>query len=559
MAFEALIRPTHRVLRGLAVALSVVVVSVASGRVLTAQGSPRVPLGDPAYAQIDQVVGSGLVRVAIRGQRPWTRAEVARIIAEAQSQLTGIDVSRSTRRVLDRLASRFAPELRNLAAPAGEHPVRSGRRLLSRDALLELVSLDSPPRDIPSAPVGTAEADINPLLGERAARRYGQGVTLAADIGAVLRIGNRGLLELRPRLASGGNVGSRFSEITLQQASIGLPVGNLMIDVGRQSLVWGQGMEAGLLLSASGRPLDMIRFETMRPWRAPWVLRWLGLLRGSAFLADLGPRQNFPHAKIAAYKVSSQMTSYFELSAAVLSEQGGRGSPPVKPIYRLSDLVPVLHHWIHTPNNDEVSNKLAGFDARARIPALHGLQLYGEVIFDDLDDRRWTSSFTQDAGQVVGASLAQLGPQGALSAAGEWHHTGLRYYQHTTFNSGVTFNRTLLGDPLGPQADAGYVRLRFDAGGASSWRLDVGLERRGGDEWQTFATPPKNADFHFVLLRHHPAEWRHRVSLQWTRATSTRQQLTLQGGVERVRDAAFVPGARRTNALAAVEWTWLSW
>jgi hypothetical protein len=406
--------------------------------------------------------------------------------------------------------------------------------------------------------VGGVAADLNPLLNERGGRRYAQGGTVAAEGSGAWTLGSRGLLQLQPRLAAGSGSSGHFAEATLQGASVGFEVLNFGLEVGRQPFVWGQGITGGLLLSSSGRPLDAIRITTPRMWRSRWLFRWFGLLRGEAFLADLGPRQNFPHAKIAAYKWSSQFTSYFELSAAVLVHEGGRGAPQVTLLDRLVDFVPLLK-YAYYGTHTQFSNRMAGIDTRFRIPALHGLQLYTEHIFDDMDPRRWHSTLWQDGGHIVGLSLAQLGPQGAFAATGEFHHTGLRYYEHATFSSGISFNRTLLGDPLGPQGDGAYLRLRHDAGGSQTWRLDAAVERRGGDIWSTTSEGIKNLNFRFVLDRHQPAEWRHRLALQWSLSPSPTHQLTLQGGVERVRDAGFVSGARRVNTLGAVQWTFLAW
>jgi len=312
------------------------------------------------------------------------------------------------------------------------------------------------------------------------------------------------------------------------------------------------------MLSSSGRPLDMIQLSTMRPWRAPWEFRWLGLLRGSAFLADLGPRQNFPHAKVAAYKLSGQVTSYFELSAGVLVQGGGRGAPPARLVDRFVDLVPALKYSL-PDNTTQFSNKLAGWDMRVRVPWLHGVQLYTESVFDDMDPRRWRSTLWEDGGHIAGAALSQLGPGGAISATTEFHHTGLRYYQHTPFTSGIAFNRTLLGDPLGPQGDGAYVRVRHDAGGAQRWRIDAAVERRGGDIWSTTSDRPRDERFRFVLDRHQPAEWRYRVAGEWSLARTTTQQLVVSAGVERVRDAGFVRDAQRTNGLVGMQWSWLTW
>jgi len=535
---------SFRVIRVVTMALG-----TATGAV-DAQPSPRLPLGDAAYVELDQLVGSGLVRTVMYGQRPFTRREVTRIVADASRAAERRTVSDATRRVLDRLRRRF--QVRPDADSASAAPYY---------ASVETVQLQSPARAIARAPVGDVAADLNPLLNGRGGRWYSQGMTLSAEGGGAWSLGRRVTLQLAPRIAAGRNAnsGERFAMLSLQDASVSISGANLVLDVGRQPLAWGQGMDGGLMLSSSGRPLDMIRVSTDRPWRAPWVFKWLGLLRGTAFIADLGPRQNFPNAKIAAYKLSGQVTSYFELAAQVLVHQGGRGAPPASLVDRFVDLVPALQYSLPRKNTTQFSNKLAGWEERVRIPQLHGLQLYAEHAFDDMDPRRWRSTLWEDAGHIVGASLAQIGPAGAYSLATEFHHTGLRFYRHTPFVSGLAFDGVLLGDPLGPQGDGGTIRLRYDAGRRQSWQVDATVERRGGDVWGTTSDSPADERFRFVLLRAQPAEWRTRTMLRWAFLATPVQRLSLEAGMERVRDAGFIRGARRTNTVAAAQWSWSAW
>ncbi|MEP6778303.1 MAG: hypothetical protein ABJC26_00330, partial [Gemmatimonadaceae bacterium] len=66
-------------------------------------------------------------------------------------------------------------------------------------------------------------------------------------------------------------------------------------------------------------------------------------------------------------------------------------------------------------------------------------------------------------------------------------------------------------------------------------------------------------NFHFVLVEAKPEEWRRRVQLQWSWNVRTLQRLTLQGGIESVRNFAFVNDADRNNTLASVRYCWMAW
>jgi len=520
--------------------IGVLCVLAMTGRPLSAQPSPFVPLEDAAYEQLDQLVGSGLVRTVIYGQRPYTRREITRIVTEARAQAARRPSSAATARVLQQLVARFVTD----SAP--------GMRSLTSEALW----LDSPERPIPPNPTGFIEDGVvNPLLNARSGRRYGQGTTLAVEGRVAQPLGSHLLFTLAPRAAAGGQQADRFAQLTLQEATLSAQAWNLVVDVGRQPLQWGPSMDGGLMLSSSSRPLDLVRVRTDAPWRAPGPLRWLGLLRGTLLLADLGAGQNFPGAKVGAYRLSGQVTSYFELSAQVLVQGGGRGAPTTTFRERVVDFIPALKYTL-PDDTTQFSNKLAGWDMRVRLPGLQGAQLYWEAAFDDMDPRRWGSTFWEDAGHVFGASVAQLGPQGALKATAEFHHTGLRYYRHTIFSSGLAFNGTLLGSPLGPMGDAGVLRFVHDAGTGRRARLELSAERRGGDVWANVWDTPNTDNFRFVLVTAKPAEWRHRAQLMLERDAAGGRAQSVHVAIERVRDAAFVPGVMGWNALMGLRTTW---
>ncbi len=513
---------------------------------LAAQASVSVPIKDPVYRDLDRVIGSGLVETALVGQRPYSRREIARIIADASRLPPRRAVNESTRRILARLQHAFAADLEALE----QQGVAPDRGVLDSWSVMAL-TLDSPRRSIPQDLLGSVAADINPILNGRAARRFENGTTMAIETEHSMHLGANVALRVSPRLAAGTGAGRPFVDAGVTALSGTFQFRNIAIEAGRQPWVWGQGMSGGLIASSSGPPLDMIRVTSDLPFRAPWIFRRLGLLRGMALVADLGNKQTFPHSKLFAYRLGGQVTPWFELASYVVGELGGEGAPGATVLDYVVDLIPPLKYSLRHKNRSQFSNKFSGVETRFRIPSLSGLQLYTETGFDDADPRRWRSTFWEDGGHILGFSLEQLGPENGLSTAAEFHHTGLRFYKHTPFTTGLALNRTLFGDPLGNQGDGGYWRLSWDNGARQSWRIDAAAERRRGDEYSTTSDGPNEDNFRFVLMRSLPPEWRYRVVVAWSR-TSARRAIALEAGGERVTNFAFVAGATRYNALASV-------
>ena len=163
--------------------------------------SPRLSLDDAVYAQLDRLIGSGLVYSATYGQRPYSRLEVARMVLEASEHKATHAVSSSTERLLHQLLARFTPEMRLLKASMRDSvPVRE----ISRSASLELLMLDSPSRAIASAPTGGIAADINPLLNDRSGQRFAQSATAVATFDHAWQLGRHFSAQLQrggPRIS----------------------------------------------------------------------------------------------------------------------------------------------------------------------------------------------------------------------------------------------------------------------------------------------------------------------------------------------------------------------
>ena len=522
-------------LRALFVALLLPCASLAQSRV-------TVPVQDPVYRDIDRLIALRLVEVGLYGQRPYSRREIARLTREARASIDTREVSASTRRIVDRMATLYAAEVRQLDKT---EPVP---RSVLLSAMVEGVLLSAQPRGIPSDDLGSVAAAINPLLDGLTGRKFLAHQNVAVEYVVDLHRGEQLALRIHPRLVHDPlreETDSRF-----QGLSATTPIRNVTIEVGRQPIVWGQGMEGGLLFSSSGKPLDMLRISTDLPFRG-WFIKGTSPMRGSIVAAHLGPRQHFPNSYLIAYKLSGHpFTNRVELAASVLGVQGGRGAPKGSFRDHVQDLIPPLK-YLFEDNTTQFSNKMAGWEYRLRLPELSGLQLYAEHAFEDMDPRRWGSTFWQDGGHIFGASVSDLGAEGAFSATTEFHHTGLRFYKHGVFLSGMTFDGTLFGDPLGNQADAGYLRLHWDRGRKARITLDAALERRDGDFYRALSDGPDEDNFRFQMMQSVPAEWRERLTANYRTKWNT-EYVVLSAGLEQVRDADFVRGKRRINFMVGI-------
>ena len=531
--------------------LAIVAAFVAASRV-QGQATVTVPLDAAVYRHIDALGGAGLIDSLIVGQRPYTRREVVRLLREAQ-------------RNLDRRAGEngwaervIATDLSvyDRAGDDGRRTTDDGGRAAARAAewiRVDGLYLNSPARIVPPDSNGGVDAAINPLVAYREGRAVYDGGTAALESRHTAEPERHVALFVQPRLiAASQRAGAgSTSTVRLQSGALNFLFGNLSVEGGRDAVVFGQAPSGGLLLSSNAPPLDMIRLSTDRPAKLPWIFGLLGPLRGTAFIADLGPRQNFPHAKLIGYKLSALLHPQFEFGAQVIDQMGGRGSPPGPFRDRVYDLMPLID--IFRSSDYQFSNKFAGIDLRWRLPSAAGFELFADGAVDDLDARRWRSTLLEDAGYIAGVSFSCLLECGALGVRAEYHQTGIRYYTHAQFTSGMAQNGTLLGDPLGPRGLGGYVTIDYTDPRYGTLALGGAFEARSGNVYGAASTGPEDRGFHFVLFERNPSEKRARALVSWqpmerNRSVTARAAL----GVERVHNFTFVAGRNRTNVLAQI-------
>lgn len=523
--------------------------AMAVARGVGAQARAFVPPDAPVYRDIDRLWAAGLIDTIVTGTRPYTEREIVRLLSEAKRNLGRR--SDATEWAASAIAAGLVRYER--ASPTGIATVSA-----------DVTFLDSPNRGIPADGNGSIDASINPLASHRSGRPLVYGTTTTIETLIDVSFGRLIAASLQPRAAMGApRTSASEGTLELQSGNVVGTFGNLVIDAGRGYVAFGQSYPSGLLLSGNSPALDMIRISTERPAALPWVFRLLGPMYGTLFVADLGTsHQDHPHAKLAGYHLSILPHPNVEIGAEVIDETGGNGAPPGTFTDRVVDLFPVfdlplLEMLYRGYGNLRFSNKLAGMDAHLRLPRAAGMEVYAEAAVDDADIRRLRSTLLEDGGIIAGLAWSCVLECGRLVTRLEYHQTGIRYYTHTDFSSGVQKEGALLGDPLGPRGLGGYAIVDAEAGRFGRVQFSAAHEVRSGNLYHSVASDSTLSDFHFEQLLHRPGEHRTRVTTDWrTGRVDSRWSVGVGFGLELVTNADFIADRRRLNSMVRVATEW---
>jgi hypothetical protein len=509
-------------------------------RPLLGQASVYVPTSDPAYYDLDLLLASGLVREAIVGERPHSRAAFARFLSEAQARLSGGTWDARYREALDRLRLRFADgDNRPVGATADLESLR-----------VEATLARSPDRPLRSGDPGSfIDGNVNPLLQRNEGRFFEDGAATSFEADLVVQ---RGIVAgaVVPRLVAGvASDGDTYADATLQAAYGRMLLGTFALDLGRSHARPGYGSRGGVMLTDNARGLDMVRISADRPVRLPSAFGALGAWQPSVSVVYMGENRDIPGSVMTMMRLSGRPSRFVEFAFHYFNLQGGEGSPEASLRERLHDLL-----FFATENGGWwlISDKVAGVDLRVSAPAARSA-LYAS--FSTTDAR---GNFSQPAGGVwedavwlVGAEAMGIGPGARFDVRVEWRHAGPEAHTHGQFTSGQTLDGRVLGDALGPNAAGVSAQLAWTDARA---RLQVGYdwERYSGDDYQLARIPGGGEwDYDWYRIADGPDEIRHRISAEYSRFATRGLESSVRLGYERVTRFGF-SDENRSNVLAGV-------
>jgi hypothetical protein len=456
---------------------------------IPSHASTYVPIESWVYPAFERLAAEGYLPSAFFSLRPWTRNECARLVEEAEGKTPPAAAGSDVPRLLEALQEEFAPELAD-AEPHYTGQIESvdqratviaGRPLTDGFHFAEtLVDDEGRPfgRGANLYPGVSARGTAGPFAGyfhmefQRAASAQGPDAFAQQQIAAA---------DFTSSAAEGPISGVARGRVLDGYVSFGLA--NNQFTFGRQSLWWGPARSGSTLFSNNAEPIDMLRYDRVRPFLLRGPLRWLGPIRVQFFVGRLAGAQ-FARPSGVLYgspgfalgdqpflhgeKLAFHPTPNFEFSVSRTVIFGGPGAP----VTASSFLRSVFSGSTKNGQNDPGDRRVA-FDAQYRIPGLRSC-LTG--YFDGFaEDQPFPLVYPTESTWISGAYLRcvprlprlTVRAEGLLSPHRDLAYPGFFYF-NVHYLSGYTNQRQLIG----------------------SW---IGREGNGEQLWTTWQLSPKSS------------------------------------------------------------------
>lgn len=506
-----------------------------------ALSSTNLPLDSPVYSYLEKLAGFGLISSDVKGIRPFSKAEAARLLLEAEGNLPR--VAGEQHAFADALLRRIRetiPREVSLRRNDNKKPPFFDYNLISA-LRFRYVYLDGLPRDY-ERPVhdpghdgvfgiGSALRPANPYPSVVQQRGSEGTPLLENNNGVIFDHGSNGELRWAAEAYFGDSVAALLepslvasnedTRIRLNRGYAKVGGGALELEVGKDENWLGLGYRGNVTLTSNAENLTQIKLSSPEPFHVGW-LSWLGDLKYSLIASrfdktDTGGVVRQPW--FYAVKLVSKPAQNLEVGFNLARQQGGPG---------VDNSAGATIRGLIGGTGADNSNSLAGFELRYRLPWLRNTELYGEFSGED------TAAFWPIVeSYVAGFYIPRLTNDGKDDLRFEFFQGNQILYTNGTFPGGYLYEGMPLGHSQGGATQDFFVRY-------SHWfavRNHVALE---------FIHTNRGK---IGKVNGQSTEYKNAGRIFWDLPLYGEFNLGLMYGLERIRNLDLESGVQRTNQL----------
>jgi Capsule assembly protein Wzi len=509
-----------------------------------ALSSANIPLGSPVYGYLDKLAGMGLITSDVKGLRPYSKAEAARLTLEAVKNMADRDTATPA------LAMELVARIRELLPREmflRDNPDKKPRIIdynPSSSLLARYVYLDGAARDYNRNSLDPAHQSAFGFIGGDLRPFTGGIVHTSGTEGTPLLENNNGVIHPRGhsgelRWAAEGFLSDKAAalieplilgspdraELRMNRGYLKLGGGGLELEAGRDENWFGPGYRGTTTLTNNARNFDQIKLSSPEPLDVDWVRRWIGGVKYTLLLSrfnetDAGTADH-RHPWMVGFKLAVKPKEWFEVGANFVRQTGGPG------FAGSSDS-------IFGGGYNDHSNSIAGLDLRFRIPRLRNMEVHGEFSGEDNAGGVWPIVESYVAGIFVPCLTATCRDDFRF----EYFFGSVMLYGDFQFPRGYVYHDMTPGHSQG----GGGVQEFF--GRYSHWfsvRNNLALEYFYTERGRSYRTGNQ------------AMESKHAGRLAWVLPVYGDVDGQLLYGIEKISNLNLVEGTKRTNQLVSFE------
>ena len=520
-----------------------------------ALASNNIPLDSPVYLYLEKLAGFGLIKTDVKGIRPYSKSEAARLVIEAEKNLQapGSDPSPFASEILARLHELIPRELslhkETEKAPPFDYNLFSSSRNRffyldgkprsynrpvhdpGNDGVFGIGSGLRPINPYPS-PVQQRGTEGTPLLGNNEGIQYRRESNVEFRFSSEAYAGRYATALIEP-LALYSN-GSDDVRVLLNKGYLKLGGGGLELEVGRDSNWLGIGYRTAITLSNNARNFDLVKLSSPEPLDVAWVKRYLGEVKYSLIFSrfdrtvtDGEERQPY----FIGAKLSIKPVDNVEFGINLGRQQGGPGVDN-----SWGDWIRGLVGGTSSDN----SNSVAGLELRFRMPFLRNTEIYGEYSGED------TAAFWPIVeSYVAGLYIPRLTADGRNDFRFEYYLGNAILSTNGTFPEGYLYRGVNIGPSQGGASQEFFARF-------SHWfsvRNNLALEyfhTERGNTGRVKVDSSGSFDPNGIMQS---VERKDACRVSWSMPLYGDIDMNLLYGWERINNFNLVEGVNRTNQI----------
>lgn len=522
-----------------------------------ALASNNIPLDSPIYLYLEKLTGFGLVTSEVKGIKPFSKAEAARLVSEAEKNLPSLENEQLAfaNEIIERLHQLIPRELALYTEPEKAawfdyNPVAFAK--------LRYVYLDGVPRSYSrdvrdpghQSAFGFIGGDLRPEFSPILHQSGTEGTPLLENNeGVVYRRGNS--VELR--WAAEGFIADKVSlmlepiflttprpetnersyRLALQKGYVKIGGGGIELEVGRDENWFGPGYRGALTLTDNAGNFDLIKLSSPEPVDVKWVKKYLGNFKYSFIFSrfdETGSGDSLRHPYFIGMKLSLKPTSWFEIGGNFVRQEGGPG------FSGKTNLQDLIFGGGYTNKN----NTIAGIDLRFRIPWLRNSEIYAEYVGED-SALFWP--FVES--YVAGFYIPRLTASGKDDLRFEYYWGHQILYTDFKFPAGYNYRTMPVGHSQGGGAEEFFLRYSHWFSVRNNLAFEY-IHSERGNVGRVTVDDAGNFDPNGSLQA---VERKNALRVFWQRPLYGNIDLNLMYGWERIHNRNLVAGADRTNQI----------